>query len=349
MKAYFRKRTLKFNKPAGTSRGILLTKPSWYIFLYDENNVEREGLGEVSIIPGLSIENEQQIETKLSEICDAINAGTYELESPLPAFPAIKFALEMALLDYKSEGSKILFPSAFTNGAKGIKTNGLIWMAPLEEMYRQVEQKLDAGFRCLKMKIGAIAIQQELEILSNLRQKYSSSELEIRVDANGAFLFEEAGGILAKLSELEVHSIEQPIAAGQAKEMASLCESSAIPIALDEELIGMYSFEEKKQLIEQIRPRYLILKPSLLGGFKASAEWITIAAELGVGWWATSALESNIGLNAIAQWLATFDTEMYQGLGLGNLYEENIGSPLELRGERLFYDTNRKWNFEFIS
>jgi L-alanine-DL-glutamate epimerase-like enolase superfamily enzyme len=242
-----------------------------------------------------------------------------------------------------------LFPSAFTNGAIGIKTNGLIWMAPLNDMYRQVEQKLSAGFRCLKMKIGAIAIQQELEILTNLRQKFSSAELEIRVDANGAFSFEEAGEILAKLSELEVHSIEQPIAAGQAEEMASLCKNSAIPIALDEELIGMYSFEEKKLLIEQIKPGYLILKPSLLGGFKTSSEWIKIARELGIGWWATSALESNVGLNAIAQWIATFDTEMYQGLGLGNLYEENVGSPLELRGERLFYDTNRKWNFEFIS
>jgi o-succinylbenzoate synthase len=349
MKAYFRKRTLKFHKPVGTSRGVLLTKPSWYIFLYDAKNVQREGIGEVSIIPGLSIENEQQIEAKLSEICDAINAGSYEMESPLLAFPSIKFALEMAFLDYKYEGSKILFPSAFTNGAIGIKTNGLIWMAPLNDMYRQVEQKLSAGFRCLKMKIGAIAIQQELEILTNLRQKFSSAELEIRVDANGAFSFEEAGEILAKLSELEVHSIEQPIAAGQAEEMASLCKNSAIPIALDEELIGMYSLEEKKLLIEQIKPRYLILKPSLLGGFKTSSEWIKIARELGIGWWATSALESNVGLNAIAQWIATFDTEMYQGLGLGNLYEENVGSPLELRGERLFYDTNRKWNFEFIS
>ncbi|WP_346853938.1 o-succinylbenzoate synthase [uncultured Draconibacterium sp.] len=349
MKAYFRKRTLIFNKPAGTSRGVLLTKPSWYIFLYDERNKEGAGLGEVSIIPGLSIENEAQIDAKLSEICDAINAGTYEFDSPLPAFPAIKFGLEMALLDYQSKGSKILFSSAFTEGIKGIKTNGLIWMAPTDDMFLQVEKKLDAGFRCLKMKIGAIAIQQELEILRNLRRKFSSSELEIRVDANGAFSFEEAGEILAKLSELEVHSIEQPIAAGQAEKMAALCKDSTIPIALDEELIGLYSFEEKKQLIEQINPGYLILKPSLLGGFKASAEWITIAGELGVGWWATSALESNIGLNAIAQWIATFNTEMYQGLGLGNLYKENIGSPLELRGERLFYDTNRKWNFEFIS
>ncbi|MCY1719927.1 o-succinylbenzoate synthase [Prolixibacteraceae bacterium Z1-6] len=349
MKAYFRKRTLKFNKPAGTSRGVLLTKPSWYIFLYDEENTGRNGLGEVSIVPGLSVENEQQIETKLSEICAAINAGTYEIDSPLLAFPSIKFGLEMALLDYQVKGSKILFQSDFTEGIKGIRTNGLIWMAPLEEMYRQVEQKLDAGFRCLKMKIGAIDIQQELEILTNLRQKFSSSELEIRVDANGAFSYEEAGEILAKLNELEVHSIEQPIAAGQPKEMASLCKNNAIPIALDEELIGIYSFEQKKQLIEQIKPRYLILKPSLLGGFNACTEWIRTATELGVGWWATSALESNIGLNAIAQWIATFDTEMYQGLGLGNLYEENVGSPLVLRSETLFYDTNRKWNFEFIS
>jgi len=349
MKAYFQKRLLKFKKPAGTSRGILLTKPSWYLFLHDEENPENKGIGEVSIIPGLSIENEQQIENRLSEICAAISADTYNFDAPLSDFPAIKFGMEMALLDYQVNGSKILFPSEFTSGITGIKTNGLIWMAPLEEMYKQVEQKLEKGFRCLKMKIGAIDIQQELEILTNLRRKFRSSELEIRVDANGAFSYNEAGEILAKLSDLEVHSIEQPIAAGQMKEMAALCKNCAIPIALDEELIGTYSFEEKKQLVEQIQPQYLIVKPSLLGGFKASQEWITIANDLGIGWWVTSALESNIGLNAIAQWVATLNTNRYQGLGLGNLYEENVGSPLELKGETLFYNPAQKWNYEFIS
>uniref|UniRef100_UPI0032165126 o-succinylbenzoate synthase n=1 Tax=uncultured Draconibacterium sp. TaxID=1573823 RepID=UPI0032165126 len=349
MKAYFRKRVLKFKKPAGTSRGVLLTKPSWYIFLYDVDDPQNTGIGEVSIIPGLSIESEEQIEIKLSEICSAIEEDRFNFDSPLPDFPSIKFGLEMALLDYHSKTYGILFPSDFTDGQKGIKTNGLIWMAPMQDMYRQVEQKLEAGFRCLKMKIGAIGIEQELEILNNLRSKFSPEELEIRVDANGAFSYDAAVGILAKLNDLKIHSIEQPIAPGQINEMAALCKKCAIPIALDEELIGTYSYAEKKELVSQIRPQYLILKPSLLGGFKASLEWITIAGELGVDWWATSALESNIGLNAIAQWVATLETDRYQGLGLGNLYEKNVNSPLVLKGESLFYDPTQMWNYKFIS
>jgi o-succinylbenzoate synthase len=348
MKAYFQKHILKFKKPAGTSRGVLLQKPSWYIYLYNEDESPYKGIGEVSILPGLSIDNELIIEQKLSEICASINNGTFDFRKPITDFPAINFGVEMAMLDYKCKGSKILFPSEFTKGNVGISTNGLIWMGKLEDMQQQISQKIDAGFRCLKIKIGAINIDDELRVLKSIRQQFSVRNLELRVDANGAFSFSEAREILKRLSDLEVHSIEQPILASQVNEMAALCENPPIPIALDEELIGKYTFDEKQKLIEQIRPQFLILKPSLLGGFKESADWINIAKELGLGWWATSALESNIGLNAIAQWVAMQDTGMYQGLGLGNLYEQNIQCPLRLVGEKLFYKPDVNWNYEFV-
>lgn len=348
MKAYFQKRILKFRRPAGTSRGVMLFKPSWYLFLYDELDPSCKGIGEVSIIPGLSIDNEQLIEQKLSEICTSINAGTFNFTKYDYNFPAISFGLETALLDFKSGGSKILFPSDFTKGEKGISTNGLIWMGRPEYIQQQVKEKLSEGFRCLKMKIGAADVESELLILKNLRQHFSADELELRVDANGAFSFSEAKELLKRLRDLEIHSIEQPIRPMQLYEMAELCNDPPIPIALDEELLEKHPFENKKKLIDLIQPQYLILKPSLLGGFRESTDWINIAEEYNIGWWVTSALESNIGLNAIAQWVATLDTKMYQGLGLGKLYEQNIPSPLTLRGEKLFYDPERKWSYDFV-
>ena len=348
MKAYFQKRILKFLKPAGTSRGVLLQKPSWYIFLYNEEDPSFKGIGEVSIIPGLSPDDEALIEKKLSEVCQKVNAGSYDFSKGVENFPAISFGIETAWLDYKGKGSKILFDSDFTKGINGIKTNGLIWMGNMEQMMEQVKHKLELGFRCLKMKIGAIELEKELHILKTLRRQFPIGDLQLRVDANGAFNFKQAREVLFKLQDLEVHSIEQPILACQLEEMAKLCENPAIPIALDEELIGKNSFENKKKLIELIKPQFLVLKPSLLGGFSESTDWINIADEQNIGWWVTSALESNIGLNAIAQWTATLENEMYQGLGLGNLYKINIECPLSLRGEKLFYDPEQKWGYEFV-
>lgn len=348
MKAYFQKRILKFKRPAGTSRGVLCQKPSWYLFLYDETDPSYKGIGEVSIIPGLSIDNEQLIEQKLSEICTSINAGTFIFNKYDYNFPAISFGIETALLDYQSGGSKILFPSDFTKGEKGISTNGLIWIGKPEYIQQQVKDKLSEGFRCLKMKIGAIDVDSELLILKDLRRHFSADEIELRVDANGAFSFSEAKEMLKRLSDLEIHSIEQPISPSQLSEMAELCNNPAIPIALDEELLGIYPYENKKKLIDLIQPQYLILKPGLLGGFRESTDWISIAEEYNIGWWATSALESNIGLNAIAQWVASLDTDRHQGLGLGNLYEQNILCPLTLRGEKLFYDPELKWSYDFV-
>jgi o-succinylbenzoate synthase len=349
MKAYFQKRILKFKKPAGTSRGILQTKPTWFIYLYDENNPSFKGIGEVSIIPGLSIEDEQSVELKLSDVCTLINAGKFDFNKPTIDFPAIQFGLETAMLDYKAGGTKILYPSEFTKGREGIKTNGLIWMGSSEDLYEQVEQKLKSGFRCLKMKIGALSLEKELSILKNLRRQFDTDQIELRVDANGAFKFTEAKEVLKRLADLSVHSIEQPILPSQIFEMAELCQDTPVPIALDEELIGKTPYENKQKLIELIKPQYLILKPSLLGGYSGSTDWINIADEFNIGWWVTSALESNIGLNAIAQWVATLKNNMYQGLGLGNLYVRNIDSPLKLVGEKLFYYPDSDWNYEFVS
>jgi o-succinylbenzoate synthase len=349
MKAQFKKRILRFKIPAGTSRGILMEKPSWYIFLSNTENPFQIGIGECSIIPGLSFDTVSLIEQKLTEICESINAGSYNFKDSFSDFPAIAFGLETALLDYKAKGSKILFASDFTRGAYGIKTNGLIWMGSLESMQAQIEKKLEKGFSCIKIKIGAINFDQEMLILRNLRRRFNSKDLIIRVDANGAFLFDEAKEILKKLADIEVHSIEQPIAASRVEEMAQLCENPPLPIGLDEALIGAYSYAEKQRLIDQIKPQYLILKPSLLGGFNESNEWINIAKSNKIGWWATSALESNIGLNAIAQWVATLNIHMHQGLGVGNLYKSNVESPLTMVGEKLFYISDKNWGFEFVS
>lgn len=348
MKAYFQKRNFVFKTPAGTSRGVLKSKPSWFIYLYDEHQPEKKGIGECSLIPGLSIDDEKLIEDKLSEICMKINRNEYDFSKSVPDFPAISFGVETALIDYYCSGSKQLFPSEFTKGKTGISINGLIWMGDFTSMHRQVVKKIEEGYNCIKLKIGAISLQEELLILSNIRKQFSSSELELRVDANGAFSFEEALEILKKLADLEIHSIEQPIFASQLYEMARLCEETPIPIALDEELIGKYPFDNKRKLIELLQPQYLVLKPSLLGGFKETTDWINIADEFGIGWWVTSALESNIGLNAIAQWVYTLNSPMPQGLGTGSLFERNVDSPLEIQGAKLFYNDCKDWSYEFV-
>jgi o-succinylbenzoate synthase len=343
--ASIRKHTLEFLRPAGTSRGVYHTRESWFIIL---SNGEKKGIGECSLLKGLSIDDRPDYEKKLEEICDQINKDTFDFDQHLDEFPAIKFGLETAQLDLKNGGQHLLFPSKFTEGKTGITTNGLIWMGNKTSMKRQIAEKLDNGFSCIKLKIGAIDWDSEKEVIAEMRRQFSPSELTIRVDANGAFTFQQAKIVLSELAKMKVHSIEQPLQTGSWNEMSELCSFTPTPIALDEELIGIFPKENRKELLQTIKPQYLILKPSLLGGFKASEEWITLAGEMNIGWWATSALESNIGLNAISQWVYTKNVSLAQGLGTGMLYSNNIDSPLTLVGEKLFYDVKKKWNLRLI-
>lgn len=341
MRAKYYKHTLNFILPAGTSRGIYNTKDSWFLFLQEGENL---GIGECSLLKGLSIDDRPDFEEKLIEVCDQINQGKYNFETPQFEFPAIQFGIETALKDLQNKEKHMLFPSDFTAGKTGIPTNGLIWMGNKNDMQKQIMQKLDLGFTCIKLKIGAIDWESERELIAQMRKQFSKKDLTIRVDANGAFDPRQAVKVLSELAKLQVHSIEQPIRAGQWEEMARLCKNTPTPIALDEELIGIYPRSEKEKLLETIQAQFIILKPGLLGGFNASDEWITLAEKYNIGWWATSALESNIGLNAIAQWVFTKKIITHQGLGTGMLFSNNISSPLIIRGEKLFYNPALSWD-----
>jgi o-succinylbenzoate synthase len=332
--ASYKKYTLQFINPARTSRGVYHTKDSWFISLTQYGIT---GVGECSLLKDLSIDDRPNFEEKLKEIIQQINNGTFNFDDPLYDFPAIKFGLETALLDLKNGGRALVFPSSFTRGENSIITNGLIWMGKPDFMRKQIADKLEKGFSCIKLKIGSMDWETEKSLIEIMRQQFSAAELTIRVDANGAYNPVEAEKILDELALLEVHSIEQPIKAGQWEQMARLCEITPLPIALDEELIGIYPFERKQQLLQCIKPQYIIIKPGLLGGFAASDEWITLAESMDIGWWATSALESNIGLNAIVQWTATKNNPLPQGLGTGMLFKNNVGSSLKLEGEKLIY------------
>ncbi|MEZ4936881.1 MAG: o-succinylbenzoate synthase [Crocinitomicaceae bacterium] len=333
---------LKFIRPAGTSRGIMLVKNSWIIALQDKN---LEGFGEFSIIETLSPDWSLEYPKILKQIIQRINAGELieSLIQEYSHYPSIVFGLETALLDLQNGGKRELFNTNFFSGKQRIPINGLIWMNDAGTMLESIKEKLDLGFNCIKLKIGAIDFPRELELLQFIRKTFDSNTIEIRVDANGAFSFDRALEVLRDLAQLEIHSIEQPIRQGQIQEMAKLCSATPTPIALDEELIGIHEYSDKKQLLEQIRPQYIILKPSLHGGLKGSKEWIELAEELHIGWWITSALESNIGLNAIAQFASTFNTKMYQGLGTGSLYHNNISSPLTVEKGHIFYDQDKEW------
>jgi o-succinylbenzoate synthase len=282
---------------------------------------------------------------KLLQICEQID---YFCQFPeeLKTWPSIRFGLETALRDLRNGGQRLLFPSEFTRGKQGIPINGLIWMGTPEFMKQQIRTKLDAGFRCIKMKIGALDFETEFELLKSIRQEFSAEEITLRVDANCAYTYQAALENLKRLSDLQIHSIEQPIETGRWDQMAELCSQSPVPIALDEELIGITSEKEMQKLVETIRPAYLILKPSLHGGFAGCEQWIRQAEKAGLGWWITSALESNIGLNAIAQWTFHMNARNEQGLGTGQLFTNNFDSPLEIKGERLWYRPEKEWQLE---
>lgn len=339
MKARYKKYDLQFKKRATTSRGTMHVRSVWYLFL-EENG--KTGLGECAPIPGLSTESNEEVEALLPELCADPNKFLQN-STLLQHIPSLKFALETAFIDLKNGGKRLLFPSEFTRGNLGILINGLIWMDEIEAMQQQIEEKLALGFRCIKLKIGAKDFEQEMELLRHIRQRFSEEKITLRVDANGAFSDDEALKKLRALAELGLHSIEQPIAAGKWDDMANLCRYTPLPIALDEELIGMYSRSKKIELLERIKPQFLILKPSLHGGFSGCNEWIELATERGIQWWITSYLESNIGLNAIAQWTATKSTNIHQGLGTGQLFTNNIASPLEIKGEKLWFRPTAKF------
>lgn len=341
--ASYKKITLLFKRPSGTSRGVLQSKDSWIIRIRNTQNPEVSGTGECSIIQGLSPDDPIAFEEKLDFVCrDITETGGVDI-TRIKDFPAIRFGLETALLDYQAKEPHVLFPSDFTRGKAEIPINGLVWMGDIPFMKKQLDKKIDAGFTCLKLKIGAIDFEQELKLLQSIRASFSSGDLELRVDANGAFLPGDALEKLKRLAEFGLHSIEQPIKQGQAEKMADLCSRSPIPVALDEELIGVHDLQEKHDMLKVIRPQFIILKPSLLGGLKAAEEWITLSEREQIGWWATSALESNIGLNAIAQWVFGLKNSMPQGLGTGQLYTNNIASPLHVRNGFLGYNPEKTW------
>lgn len=328
-------RTLHFKQPAGTSRGVYHTRRVWYLRVTDMQT-GGYGVGECAPLPDLSSDAVPDYDQILSGLCKQFEASgvlDYDLFRP---YPSMLFGLETALLHLKA-GKLQFYSTPFSEGKEGIPINGLIWMGNFDEMYRRIEEKMRLGFRCIKLKIGAIEFEKEIRLLEHIRKHFSPEEIELRVDANGAFAPEEALDKLTALSAFDLHSIEQPVRAGQWKAMAQLCEQSPFPIALDEELIGINQRSRKIELLDTIRPQYIILKPSLHGGIYGASEWIDLAAERGIGSWVTSALESNVGLNAIAQWCATLHPVLPQGLGTGLLFTDNVDYPLQIKGDCLWF------------
>ena len=332
------KKELHFKQPAGTSRGVYMTRKIWLVTLSDG---EHQGVGECAPLPDLSCDAlpDETYEAKLHHFCQNL-CQTGELDTDaLRDYPSMLFGLETALLSLRTIHSSLLFDTPFSRGEEGIPINGLVWMGSHDEMLQRLEEKLEKGFRCVKLKIGAIDFEQELDLIRRIRDRFSFHEVELRLDANGAFQYEEALYKLELLSQYAIHSIEQPIKQGQWAYMAELCRESPLPIALDEELIGVNDPEMKAHMLRIIKPRYIILKPSLHGGMMGCREWIAAAREQGIGSWITSALESNIGLNAIAQFASAVygpHISLPQGLGTGQLFTDNIPLPLTIRGDSLF-------------
>ncbi len=343
MKAEIIPYILKFKQPAGTSRGVLITKETWFLKVEDQNRV---GWGEIGMFKGLSADDKPDFTDQLKFLVSSLNnsINSNELLKQLIEWPSIRFGLEQAIRSLKGVSSFDLFPSPFTEGISPIPINGLIWMGDYSFMKNQISTKIAEGFTCIKLKIGAIDFRKEIALLESIRKDFEPKEIEIRVDANGSFLPKNALVKMEELSKYCIHSIEQPIKQGQLENMAHLCANSSLPIALDEELIGINEFHEKQRLLETIKPNYIILKPTLIGGFTSCDEWIQLAEEHSIGWWITSALESNIGLNAIAQYVATKKTNLPQGLGTGGLFTNNIASPLEVKKGQLSYHPSMNWD-----
>ena len=364
-------RTLHFKQPAGTSRGVYTTRHSYYLTLTSDEMPGVEGVGECATLPDLSCDAKPEYEMTLRQVCQMVEQMGRIPYDMIRAYPSITFGLETAFASFfdaakkfleivpaegassssemlKQKGFSVpagmenltdLFDSPFGRGEEGITINGLVWMGTYEEMLARLEEKLQAGFHCVKLKIGAIDFFKELDLIKRIRDVYTQEQVELRVDANGGFLPENAMSQLEALAKYDIHSIEQPIKQHQWPKMAQLCRETPLPIALDEELIGVNVRSMKEALLDTIRPQYIILKPSLHGGIYGCNEWIQLANQRGIGSWITSALESNIGLHAIAHYAAKVygpNVEMPQGLGTGQLFTDNIPMPLEIRGDKLF-------------
>ena len=340
MKAAYAPYRLIFKAPAGTSRGILLHKDTYFLKVWDESNPEVYGLGECALFKGLSREDTPLYESKLREMCQNIGLGK---STDLSEFSSLQFGLETALCDLSNGGRRVVVDTPFVHGETTIPINGLVWMGSFDEMSARIEEKLSAGFTTIKLKIGAIDFESELELIRQLRGRFSSETLTIRVDANGGFSPEEALPKLNRLAAYGIHSCEQPIKPNQWAEMRKICAESPIHIALDEELIGITDPMQMFMLLREIAPQYLIIKPSLMGGFAGAQEWLKMAKMTNTGAWFTSALESNVGLNAIAQVVAKFNPLIPQGLGTGALYTNNIESPLYQKADYLAYNPEGKW------
>ncbi len=328
-------RTLHFKQPAGTSRGVYHTRQVWLVSVTDGT---RQGVGECAPLPQLSCDDLPDYEEILRNLCNDIEMRGVIDDEALRPYPSMQFGIETAIRQLQS-ASGMIFDTPFSRGEEGIPINGLVWMGSHDEMLHRLEEKLEQGFRCVKLKIGALDFEQELSLIRHIRLHYNCHQVELRVDANGGFSPSEAMTRLKELAKYDIHSIEQPIMAQQWREMARLCKQSPLPIALDEELIGVNYKEQKTELLNTIKPRYIILKPSLHGGIKGTCEWIELAKERHIGSWITSALESNVGLNAIAQLAAhTYGPhiEMPQGLGTGMLFSDNIPMPLHIKKDCLW-------------
>jgi o-succinylbenzoate synthase len=331
---------LVFKKQARTSRGAMQNHVAYYVILREGN---RTGYGEASPLKGLSIDDRPDFEQKLNESIVYINDGLPVDALSLTEFPSLRFAFETALLSLRFDEQFTVYKTSFTQGIP-IKINGLVWMNTKEEMLEEAFMKAEDGFDCIKFKVGALDFDEECRMLEAFRKRYSAFKVELRLDANGAFAVDEAHQKLKELSRFEIHSMEQPIRAKQADYMQELCLKTPIPIALDEELIGADVMKEGESLLKFVQPQFIILKPTLLGGLAVADQWIMHARKQGIGWWATSALESNIGLNAIAQWCAKYEPALPQGLGTGRLYTNNIPSPLSVNNGYLHYNQKASWS-----
>jgi o-succinylbenzoate synthase len=343
---------LQFRFEAGTSRGVLTHHQVYYLHLSSPARPGCVGWGEAAPLRGLSVDDRPDFAQQLAQGCAAFTAQGFAQPGPevsawvranTTGLPSLRFALETALLDWANGGQKVIFDNFFVHGQGTLPINGLVWMGPEAFMRAQVEEKLAAGYRCLKLKIGALDFDRELALLHDIRQRFGPDQVTLRVDANGAFAPAEAPAKLQALARYHLHSIEQPIRAGQPDQMADLCAHPPLPIALDEELIGVQDLAARRQLLAHLRPQYLVLKPTLLGGLADTAEWIGLAGELGLGWWVTSALESNVGLNAICQFTAQYRPTLPQGLGTGQLYHNNLPSPLYTRAGTIGYAPAGAW------
>lgn len=344
MKATYHKYILNFKRPSGTSRGVLQHKETWFLILEKDG---KKGIGECGILRGLSYDDRPDYEEKLQWTCNNIQLGKDLLWEALLEFPSIQFGVEMAFQSLISQNPFLLFPSDFTESKKSILINGLVWMGNEDFMKQQIEEKIAEGFGCVKLKIGAIDFRKELQLLEFIRQNFDGKSIEIRLDANGAFAVIDALDKINQLSGYDIHSIEQPIAKNNTDSMSALCKNTPIPIALDEELIGILSMIDKEELLIKIKPQFIILKPSFIGGFRGTDEWISLAEKYNIGWWITSALESNIGLNAVAQFTFLKQNPLPQGLGTGALYTNNFECPLQVNKGNLEYQNTIEWDFNF--